>query len=136
RSVVEHLLRDRAPKLQILELLGVYLVHDRGRVLRVLVSDQRVTPLDQLWSVLLRHLEDRAQEPDGKLTGDRRAEVELILLQRSFDAPAGDTPDEVLVPAHGSGREPLVTDVPEFPLPRWVRLQQRLPDPPLLLLDS
>ncbi len=128
-GVLEHLERDGGAEGEVTVGLGVDPVDDGARELGVLVPDHRVAPLDQHGGVLLRHGEDRAQEPDRELLRDLEREVELLHSERPVEHRVRHLADEVLVGADPAGAEPLVADVPQLAVAGRVGLEHRPADP-------
>ena len=134
-GVVEHLVGRGGAEGEQAVGLGVLAVDDRAGEVRVLVRDHLVAPRDQLRRVLLRHGEDRAEEPDRQVAADLGHEVELALGERAVQDVAGDVADPVLVLADPAGREALRADRAELRVPGRVGLEHRLPDLELLVVE-
>ena len=134
-GVRPHLVGGRRAERQQAVRLGVHLVGDRIRELGILVRDHLVAPADQLGRVLLRHREDRAEEPDRQLAADLGHEVELAGRQRLVQDRAGDVADEVLVDGHSPAGELLRADLAEIGVARWIHLEHRLADLELFVVE-
>ena len=95
-GIVEQFDRRRRPERQQSVFLGIDLVDDEIRVVRIGVGDQRIPLFDEPHRVLLRDAENLAEHAHRQLARDLPGGIDLALLQRVVEQFAGDLADSIL----------------------------------------